>query len=150
MHYYRIQSTAFPFGARLSVERYISLGLPSLHQLCTSSGKARFPRRSLTALATMAAQEPEIASHCQRAWEMFRSWGSPKYYVAPMVDQVCRREWHTLLYSTALSHKDVSHGIEDLIPLSTWMFSRSWRSACSVEGTVQPQPTPQCYTAAYS
>ena len=29
-------------------------------------------------------------------------------------------------------------------------FSRSWHSACSAEGMVQLQPTPQCYTAASS
>ena len=26
--------------------------------------------------------------HVERAWELFRSWGSPQYWVAPMVDQV--------------------------------------------------------------
>lgn len=28
------------------------------------------------------------SQHAQRAWELFRSWGSPQYWVAPMVDQV--------------------------------------------------------------
>ena len=26
--------------------------------------------------------------HVERAWALFRSWGSPQYWVAPMVDQV--------------------------------------------------------------
>ena len=28
------------------------------------------------------------SEHAKRAWELFRSWGSPQYWVAPMVDQV--------------------------------------------------------------
>ena len=36
----------------------------------------------------MAAEERAAAAeHSRKAWEMFRGWGSPKYFVAPMVDQ---------------------------------------------------------------
>ena len=42
--------------------------------------------------SSTGAAEPVVAAtasaHSQQAWEMFRSWGSPQYFVAPMVDQV--------------------------------------------------------------
>jgi hypothetical protein len=30
-----------------------------------------------------------LEAHVQRSWDYFRSLGSPKWHVAPMVDQVC-------------------------------------------------------------
>jgi hypothetical protein len=39
-------------------------------------------------ISQMAAQERAASEHTRKAWDMFRSWGSPKYFVAPMVDQV--------------------------------------------------------------
>ena len=54
----------------------------------------------------MAAEERAAAAeHSRKAWEMFKSWGSPKHFVAPMVDQAscsglvilflhaCRFQW---------------------------------------------------------
>ena len=35
------------------------------------------------------------SEHVQRAWDLFRSWGSPQYWVAPMVDQVLLLPWHS-------------------------------------------------------
>jgi L-asparaginase II len=32
----------------------------------------------------------KMEDHSRQAWELFRSWGSPQYFVAPMVDQVIR------------------------------------------------------------
>ena len=40
--------------------------------------------------ATMSLQQAEkqLVPHAAKAWEFFRSIGSPKFHVAPMVDQV--------------------------------------------------------------
>ena len=35
----------------------------------------------------------EAEQHAERAWAFFRSIGSPKYHVAPMVDQVFLSTW---------------------------------------------------------
>ena len=35
----------------------------------------------------------EAEQHAERAWAFFRSIGSPKYHVAPMVDQVFLSIW---------------------------------------------------------
>lgn len=38
--------------------------------------------------SAVVAEESTSAEHAARAWQFFRSIGSPKYHVAPMVDQV--------------------------------------------------------------
>ena len=42
------------------------------------------------------------SEHAKRAWELFRSWGSPQYWVAPMVDQVLVLPWHNPLSRSTL------------------------------------------------
>lgn len=54
------------------------------------------PRRSVygqlklarSLMVATAAKDDDIVPHANQAWEFFRSIGSPKYHVAPMVDQV--------------------------------------------------------------
>lgn len=38
--------------------------------------------------STSAPDTKMVVPHAAKAWEFFRKWGSPKYHVAPMVDQV--------------------------------------------------------------
>jgi hypothetical protein len=47
------------------------------------------PTELLPPQASAPAVSPaEDVPHAARAWEFFRSMGSPKFHVAPMVDQV--------------------------------------------------------------
>lgn len=53
------------------------------------SRKYRFSAFQASAMVAPEAFTQETTSeHAQRAWTMFRDWGSPQYWVAPMVDQV--------------------------------------------------------------
>ena len=64
-------STSYPFGSR----RYRA---------------SAFEASSM--VAPEAATREPTSEHAQRAWTMFREWGSPQYWVAPMVDQVRLQE----------------------------------------------------------
>ena len=39
-------------------------------------------------MVATADRDDDVVPHAKQAWEFFRSIGSPKYHVAPMVDQV--------------------------------------------------------------
>lgn len=70
--------------------------------------RAVMPTTAVMSVASIAIQEPMSSTettgisaavlvgtkrppvpHAEKAWEFFRAMGSPKYHVAPMVDQVC-------------------------------------------------------------
>ncbi len=83
---YRFQCTAFPIGARVRVN---CVGAEILLPYCSSLRQTSKHRQTTSTLAAMSGKESNAAAHSQRGWDMFRNWGSPKYFVAPMVDQVC-------------------------------------------------------------
>lgn len=88
VHYCRFQCTGLSIGARSPLKSHFSNIGPAL-SFCCSTDKLVCSKRASSTAAAMPAQEPEAATaHSQRAWETFRSWGSPQNFVAPMVDQV--------------------------------------------------------------
>lgn len=92
---------------------HLSLSLAAAQTACISFFRTQKPAHSLslqnsmtvaTAVAEVAPSPPTAAegdvppfltaealdAHVERAWAHFRSLGSPKWHVAPMVDQVLR------------------------------------------------------------
>ena len=54
----------------------------------TKHRKPRVTASSATGVGMPAVDTQYTVPHAKAAWEFFRSLGSPKYHVAPMVDQV--------------------------------------------------------------
>ena len=74
-----------------------------------TSSSCRPPRRGAfcrlklirPVMVATAARDDDLVAHAKKAWEFFRSIGSPKYHVAPMVDQVAPN-----------THKDSDHPLK--------------------------------------
>lgn len=87
------------------------------------------------------------AGHTERAWEFFRSLGSPKYWVAPMVDQselpfrmLCRKYGATGAY-TPMLHAKIFSESEKYRSLARhrrieWRCCADWRSLVRAAKTV--------------
>lgn len=97
------------------------------------------------------------SSHSERAWAYWRSLGSPKYHVAPMVDQVrpcsppslqpsCK--WHSV--SRHFVGYRAPQTIQCCLRLSLPCRSRNCLSACCAEPTAQRRRIHRCCTPASS
>jgi hypothetical protein len=92
-------------------------------------GAAPQPVTAAELLATISAAA-DVESHAERSWAYFRSLGSPKWHVAPMVDQVGAakqqgRHRRPQLLPRRLGLGGVTAGVESL-------FAVGVCSACSI------------------
>lgn len=151
-----------PLGLSLAASE--TVGIP-----CTRGFLGRRALRHFVCMATSVSQvqpsqttmeHPSPAPQAEKAWAFFRSIGSPKYHVAPMVDQVrisisashIRVVGHRRLQADSrgctgqLAFKDVSHWPSILSTHSNnetkGRSLRNYSSRCAVRAAL-PDALPQ-------
>lgn len=112
---------------------------------CASAGTA-----SVAMSGRRDDTQPSVSAHAERAWDFFRKIGSPKYHVAPMVDQVLKPSEKLAHFKVVPRNLGTSPvmGVDSL--LLAFTCSRSYPSGCSAVTTVRQRLTHRCCTVAYS
>ena len=106
---------------------------------CMGEVALQSPRTSAPADSTPSVSGRSEAA--EKAWEWFRSIGSPQFHVAPMVDQV------RVCSGAKLKSGTVAH---DILTLCCDGCSQSYPSGCYAEGMDRLQLTHPCFIAASS